>query len=330
MNNRREFFKKIGLGVMAVAIGLNLMAAYTKPEPEKLITQPEEKVSVGDEPQSVYDFPVTVKLPAVLNGNPGAGKRVRMTTPDWTETSVYHTLYLPKDWNRNAKLPVIVEYAGNGGYIKGLDVSHGTVEDCCLGYGLTSGSGAIWITMPFVEVKNGLKQNCTVWWGDIEETKRYCTETVRDVCEQFGGDPNRVILAGFSRGAIACFYIGLHDDQIAGLWSGFFCHSHLDGVRENWGYPGADRASALIRLKRLGNRPVWISQENTTDDIQQYLKETGVTGRFTFASLPYPNHTIQWILRDLPIRLEAINWWNSKNIQAQHRYENDFKTVEII
>jgi hypothetical protein len=318
MNHHRTFFKKIGLTAIAVVMGLDLMAACTKsePEPEQQITLPEEKIPVDDEPQpgggtpqSVYDYPVTIKLPYVLNGNPGAGKWVRAKTPGWTETSVYHTLYLPKDWSEDAKLPVIVEYAGNGGYVNGLDVSHGTVEDCCIGYGLTSGSGAIWITMPFVEVKNGVKQNCTQWWGDIEATKQYCMATVQNVCEQFGGDPNRVILAGFSRGAIACFYIGLHDDQIAGLWSGFFCHSHLDGVRENWGYPEADRASALIRLKRLGERPVWISQEVSTDDIQQYLKGTGVNGRFTFATLPYPNHTIQWALRDMPFRTEAVNWW---------------------
>jgi hypothetical protein len=264
---------------------------------------------VEDKRSSVYDFPVTVKLPAVQNSNPAAGKRVRMTTRGWTETSVYHTLYLPKDWRKNAKLPVIVEYAGNGGFKDGRDVSYGTVEDCSIGYGLTSGVGAIWITIPFVDVQEGVKQNSTLWWGDIEETKRYCTATVQDVCKRFGGDSNRVILAGFSRGAIAGFYIGLHDDRIATLWSGFFCHSHLDGVREDWPYPGADRASALLRLKRLGDRPVWISQEHSTDDIQQYLKETGVNGRFTFVSLPYRNHTIQWILRDLPIRLEAVDWW---------------------
>ncbi|GHT18156.1 hypothetical protein FACS1894189_5590 [Planctomycetales bacterium] len=263
----------------------------------------------ADEPKSVYDIPADIVLPAVVQGEPRAGKRVRITTPGWTETSVYHSLYLPENWTKDGKFPVIVEYPGNGGYKRGLDVSHGTVEDCALGYGLTSGSDAIWVCLPFVDVRDNEKQNCEIWWGNIEETKRYCEKTVRDVCERFGGDSNRVVLAGFSRGAIACFHIGLHDEQIAALWSGFFCHSHFDGVIENWGYPGADRASALVRLKRLGNRPVWISHEGGTDNTQQYLKQTGVTGRFTFATLPYPNHTNRWILRDLPIRSEAVNWW---------------------
>jgi len=29
---------------------------------------------------------------------------------------VHHTLYLPTDWKPDARLPVLVEYAGNGGY----------------------------------------------------------------------------------------------------------------------------------------------------------------------------------------------------------------------
>jgi hypothetical protein len=266
-------------------------------------------IILAQESPALYDISPDLVLPAVVHGEPGAGKRVRMTTAGWTETSVYHTLYLPKDWKPNGLLPVIVEYPGNGGYKRNRDVAHGTVEDCGLGYGLTAGNGVIWVCLPMIDIQDGLKQNCTLWWGDIEETKRYCIATVRDVCQRYGGDPSRIILAGFSRGAIACFYIGLHDDSIAALWAGFFCHSHLDGVRENWQYPNVDRGSALNRLKRLKNRPVWISHEGSTNETQLYLKGTGISGNFTFVTLPYSNHTIHWILRDLPIRSEARTWW---------------------
>lgn len=256
-----------------------------------------------------YDIPADLVVPAVGNGEPQPGKRVRITTPGWETTSVYHALYLPPDWTPKTVLPVIVEFPGNGGFRRGNDVSHGTVEGCALGYGLTEGIGAIWVSLPFVDNPQGYLQNSTTWWGDIEKSKRYCIDTVEDVCRRFGGDPKRVIVAGFSRGAIACFYIGLHDDEIAALWAGFFCHSHLDGVRTNWPYPEADRASALVRLKRLGSRPVWISQEGGVREIQDYLSETGVSGDFVFEVFPWPQHTVHWILRDIPIRQKARLWW---------------------
>jgi hypothetical protein len=204
---------------------------------------------------------------------------------------------------------VIVEYPGNGGYQRGRDVSHGTVDGCSLGFGLTEGRRAIWVCLPFVDTQNGPKQNCTLWWGDVAETKRYCIATVRDICARFGGDPRRIVLAGFSRGAIACNFIGLHDDEIAALWCGFFCHSHYDGVRETWPYAGADRASAMKRLQRLQGRPQWLSQERSVAESDKYLRDSGVPGDFTFVSMPFANHTDQWLLRTSPETLNARAWW---------------------
>lgn len=179
-----------------------------------------------------------------------------------------------------------------------------------LGYGLSGGVGMICISMPFVEGVDAQKRNAVKWWGDVSETKRYCLATVRDVCTRFGGDPSRVILCGFSRGAIACNFIGLHDDEIASLWRGFFCHSHYDGVRENWPYPGAARAAARERLARLRGRPQWISHEGSVTATEAYLHSTGIgiTGQFTFAALPYENHTAAWVLRDVPMRDKARAW----------------------
>jgi hypothetical protein len=173
---------------------------------------------------------------------------------------------------------------------------------------LTEGTGVIWLCLPFIDTQNGPPQNCTVWWGDVTETKRYCIATVREVCARSGGDAKHMVLAGFSRGAIACNFIGLHDDEIAALWCGFFCHSHYDGVREGWPYTGADRKSALIRLQRLGDRPQWISHERSVADTEAYLRGTGVAGDFTFVSMPFGNHTDQWVLRDLPERKQAREW----------------------
>ncbi|MDR2641260.1 MAG: hypothetical protein LBC74_00535 [Planctomycetaceae bacterium] len=265
---------------------------------------------------SLYEMPVDVTVPVVVNETPQAGKRVRFTTPNWEETNVYHTLYLPTGWTKRSKLPVIVEFPGNGGYRNGQDFSDGTVDGCVLGYGLSGGEGAIWVCLPFVKEDQNKLSNCEKWWGNVEKTKQYCIETVKDVCFRFGGDSRRVILAGFSRGSIGCFYIGLRDDDIAGLWSGFFCHAHLDGVNEKWGYAGADRKSALERLKRLGTRPVWFSQEGKLDTTKKYLENTGFAEQFEIEPFHYPNHTATWILRDLPIRKKARLWF--KKINESH------------
>jgi hypothetical protein len=260
-------------------------------------------------PRGVHAIVPDQQVPPVVSAEPDAGKRVRATTAGWEQTSVNHALYLPADWEAGKTVPVVVEYPGTGGYQRNDDTSHGTVEGCSLGYGLTEGRGAIWVCLPFVDTQNGPKQNSTLWWGDVGETKRYCLATVREVCARFGGDAKRVVLAGFSRGAIACNFIGLHDDEIAALWRGFFCHSHYDGVRESWPYAGADRASALTRLQRLRGRPQWISQEGGgVAETEKYLRGTGVEGDFTFVAMPFNNHTDRWVLRDIPERQQAREW----------------------
>lgn len=248
-------------------------------------------------------------VPPLSEGEAAAGKRVSLTTAGWEGTQVHHLLYLPTDWTPASRLPVIVEYAGNGNYKnKYGDVSEGVVEGSNLGYGMSSGKGFIWLCLPYVEVKEGTKSNAVLWWGDVEETKRYCLATVRDVCARLGGDSSKVILCGFSRGSIGCNFIGLHDDEISRLWRGFVCHSHYDGVREQWPYRGADRASALVRLRRLDGRPQFISHEGSTTATQEYLRETGARGDFTFVPLPFRNHSDAWVLRDLPERTKLREW----------------------
>ena len=255
---------------------------------------------------NLNDVPADLAVPAVSEGWPAAGKRVRMTTAGWDGTQVHHLLYLPVDWQPQAHLPVLVEYAGNGGYANHLgDTSDGSVEGCMLGYGLSGGQGFIWLVLPFIEVHEGRKQNAVKWWGDVAETKRYCLRTVQEVCSRFGGDPKRVVLTGFSRGAIACNYIGLHDDDIARLWCGMLCHSHYEG---EFKHPAPDEAKWPERLKRLGNRPQFISQEGGTQKTQDVLNTTGVMGRFTFAPLPFANHSARWALCDLPLRRQARAW----------------------
>ena len=252
---------------------------------------------------NLNQIPTILDVPPITGGEPKAGMRVRATTSGWQETAVYHALYLPKDWDPDTSWPVIVEYPGNGGYSNALgDVSDGTVEGCMMGFGLSDGSGFIWISMPFVD---NTGKHAIKWWGDVSATKRYCIETVREICAQYHGDPKRVLLAGFSRGAIACNYIGLHDDTIAALWSGMICHSHYEG---EFRHPAADEVDWPSRLVRLGKRPQWISHEISVRPIQSIIEATGFEGNLSFHSLPFKNHSARWTLCDLSLRDEARQW----------------------
>jgi hypothetical protein len=253
-------------------------------------------------------MPQDLTVPPMTAERPAAGRRVRETTPGWEGTSVYHALYLPRNWSAGASYPVLFEYAGNGGFHDAFgDSCEGTVEGCHLGYGLSAGVDYIWVALPFVQSGGAQMSNTRFWWGDPSETVRYCLDTVRHVCAAYGGDPRRLVLCGFSRGSIACNYIGLRDDTIAPLWLAFLCHSHYDGV-DRWPYADSDSASAADRLRRLDGRPQFISSEGSTARTRCFLEDTGVRARFTFVDFPFCNHTDAWALRDCALRAEARAW----------------------
>lgn len=242
-----------------------------------------------------------LRIPDLVMCQPAAGLRVRQTLQAYQATQIHHTLYLPTDWEKGKRYPVIVEYAGNQ-----YQSSLGTVEGCSLGYGISGGQGVIWVCLPFVDSEKG--ENALRWWGDVAATVDYCKMVVAEVCDRYRGNPNQVFIAGFSRGAIACNYIGLHDDSIAKLWRGFICHSHYDGVRA-WPYPGSDRASAAERLARLGHRPQFISHEDSVEATRAYLATVATDGNFTFVPIAGISHTDTWVLDDLPERSKLREWF---------------------
>lgn len=255
----------------------------------------------------IRTVPADLETPSAEYGEPRSGRRVRQTITRWEGTEIHHALYLPTDWRRGRRYPVIVEYAGNGHYRNRFgDSSDGSVEGSNLGFGLSGGRGFLWLCLPYVNAAE--KRNEALWWGDPAATVEYCKDAVRLVCDRWGGDPDRLVLTGFSRGAIACNYIGLREDEIARLWRAFLPYSHYDGVQTKWPYPDSDRASALERLRRLQGRPQFIIQENSIEATRAYLAATGVEAPFTFRALPFRNHNDAWTLRDIPERREARAW----------------------
>lgn len=275
-----------------------------------------------------------LRLPPLENGSPSPGKRVVVTPPEYEGSAVHHLLYLPPDWEQDWKRtgrswPVIVEYTGNRYPDSG---STGEVEDAALGYGL-SGGKFIWIVLPFVASDH--KHNEVTWWGDEQVTAEYAKRNVPRICKEYGGNPERVFICGFSRGAIAVNYIGLYDDEIAGLWCGFISHDHYDGVREwrgtEWGSPLQEyRRKATGRLKRLNGRPVLICQNGGIRKINEYLDDYKDLADFTFLDVPVrkifpeiPNplfihpHTDRWLFVDSRERRKAWRWME-KTLQSKN------------
>ena len=281
------------------------------------ISQDLNKPSLATVPPDIRSIPTDLNVPAVTSTEPGPGQRVLRYLNSCDEPNLYYSLYLPTDWEPGKEYPLIVEYPGNGPYKNTFgDQCSGRLEDCNLGYGISGGQGMIWICLPFVDTESKPHKQQLQWWGDVEATVDYCKSAVNQVVERYGADPDQVFLAGFSRGSIACNFIGLHDDDIASLWAGFICHSHYDGVR-NWGYPNSDRTSALERLKRLQGRPQWISHEMSIDDTRDFLKQSGESINGALVALPYRNHTDTWVLRDLPER-KKIREWMQEVLQSQN------------
>jgi hypothetical protein len=263
-------------------------------------------------------------LPPLTDQGPQPGKRAVVTAPEYAGTKVRHLIALPDDWTpdwkaRGKSWPVIAEYTGNYFPTSG---STGEVEGAGLGYGVSRGK-AIWVVLPYV-AKDRQKNEIT-WWGDIDATVGYAKTNLPRICAEFGGDPKKVVLCGFSRGAIGVSFLGLHDNDVAQLWCGLWAHDHFDGMLEwkghAWGSPLARyREEASVRLRRLQGRPLLVSQAGAqTRRFIDALAPSGVTyltvdmaahfGTFPNELAKHP-HNDRWPLRDGPATASARTWFD--------------------
>lgn len=158
-----------------------------------------------------------VFVPPIVPGEARPGFRVKQKTPKFMGTGLYHILYLPVDYEPGKKYPVIFEYAGNNN----RDCL-GTMEGAHLDFGLTRGRGFIQVNMPYADSWGAAY--CHRWWGNSEVTSEYLRSTVDFVVDTYGGDPDKLVMSGFSRGGAAATFFGLYDDDLARRWKAFFCH----------------------------------------------------------------------------------------------------------
>ena len=297
-------------------------------------------LSVGNAaPPDVTKHPRDLSVPEVTKDEPVPGKRVLQALPDYENSKVRHALYLPTDWVNGKTYSVIAEYTGNNGTVAG--------GKACQGYGISGGKGFLWITLPFVS-EDG-KTDMDWWWGDPDRTADYAIAAIKSVCKKWGGNPKAVILTGHSRGAIACNYIGLRNDDIAKLWLGMIPASHYDN--RPWKQGKAEFSRKVERLRRLGKTPQFVCGEHhlaeqhndkkllamvqtenyasleavkrdlnlqtilIQEGIQAFITKNHPNARITFHTFPWVNHDGQWTLYDTSSRKKLRNWVNELTAQ---------------
>lgn len=252
----------------------------------------------GEEPEWTRP-PGRLELPAVEDAAPAPGKRVRYRLPEDEGTGIYSVLNLPADWQRGKKYPLIVEYPGNIFYAP-VCYSTGRPEQCVIGYGITKGNGAICLGMPFIDRAAGeIAENA---WGNADDTADYVMRTVGEICDQFGGDRENIVLTGFSRGAIACGYIGLRDDSIASLWKGFHACQHSDG--SDWN--GSNMAGAIERAARFRGKSVF-QTDNSPDKFQPVMEV--MKAEVTWAQSGLGFHSTAMFLDGRPSTRQLREWF---------------------
>jgi hypothetical protein len=124
-------------------------------------------------------------------------------------------------------------------------------------------------------------------------------------------------------------FIGLHNDEISGLWAAFAPASHYDGVKP-WPYPNSSAAEATARLKRVGTRPVFVAAECTlaTNTTMRYLNGTGVDlSNFTVRGTGFIDHNSFWALRPDPMGTRrALRQWVGRVLSVDMDVDVDVET----
>jgi hypothetical protein len=209
---------------------------------------------------------------------------------------VRYVLYLPPDWTADGIFPVIAEYSGNIFYFKNT-YSTGKADQGNIGYGMSKGSGVIWVNLPFISPDRTHEQ--LDGFGNLEATAEYARKVIREVVEKYSGDPGAVLLAGFSRGGAACGFIGLRNNDIADVWLGFHSVSGGDGA----GWFGSEMPGAIERGGRMKGRSSFITDGAPWQDVLARLKQP-----FRYMDSQIGAHVDTMFLDNRPSTLAVRKW----------------------
>jgi hypothetical protein len=269
------------------------------------ITSNSRLISTGNmiKSNTAYSWTYPLSLQPLRTENPSAGKRVKMSISGYN-AAIYYTLTLPLNYKAGTAYSVIFECPGNVyGNFSGLP------DDIVLGYGLSLGLDFILVQAPFVNTaKTAIT---TTWWsgGNATDDPTPTIETWTAILDYIEATYNvrNVILTGFSRGAIACCYVGCYNDTIATRWDGFIADAHFDGQVFTV-------AGASTRLARINNKKTlfFVGSDDSA-------KANTVAGKAAVDALGFPTtyiekpslgHDPTWILLNDSYAVSARTWIN--------------------
>jgi len=237
--------------------------------------------------------------PLTTEGAPQAGKRVRVYLKAYPKA--YYVLFLPYNFTNKGrkKWPVIIESPGNE--YEGLQ---GLPDDIFLGFGLTRGLNYIWVSVPFIDEEG---QVLSMYWGKNPlSTVQLWQEVLEDLSRRFTIDHKKMVLAGFSRGAVSTSYIGNYTDAIRTKWVAYFACAHFDGCCQTL------LGSAEERIARIQGRKVCIcvgtNDSAKTCSIHAYERLMRQGCPATYIEIPGVDHRPDWILGESESAEKAREW----------------------
>jgi len=254
--------------------------------------------AAGEEPAWVAPAG-RVPVPEVTDGTPAPGRRVRVRLAGESQPALHAVLQLPEDWTPGRRWPLLVEYPGNLFHVPGCR-SPGLPEQGVIAAGMTLGRGSICLGLPFVDRRWG--RIAESGWGNPDETVAYALAMLAQVRDDWGADPANTVLTGFSRGALACGYIGLRDDRLSAWWKGFHACQHYDGD----GWNGATWEGAMARARRFRGRSVFHT-DNSAERFQPLMDAMGAPATFVKSGLGA--HATAMFLDDRTSTLQVRGWY---------------------
>ena len=254
--------------------------------------------AAGEEPAWVAPAG-RVPVPEVTDGAPAPGRRVRVRLAGESQPALHAVLQLPEDWTPGRRWPLLVEYPGNLFHVPGCR-SPGLPEQGVIAAGMTLGRGSICLGLPFVDRRWG--RIAESGWGNPDETVAYALAMLAQVRDDWGADPANTVLTGFSRGALACGYIGLRDDRLSAWWKGFHACQHYDGD----GWNGATWEGAMARARRFRGRSVFHT-DNSAERFQPLMDAMGAPATFVKSGLGA--HATAMFLDDRTSTRQVRGWY---------------------
>ncbi len=175
-----------------------------------------------------------------------------------------------------------------------------------MGYGISSGTNAIWVSLPFVDRTAGTVAENGFGSNNGDDTIEYVQDVIDDICNKWGGDSNNLFLSGFSRGAIACGYIGLANDEISKLLKGFIFCQHYDGSRWNQ----SNMAGAIERAPRfLGEAIFQVDNAKKKANYEQLMEHTDPSVEWTWVSSGLGYHSTAMFLDNRTMMVQQRQWF---------------------